>query len=62
MLSVFVAFFPFVVSDDIIFSDPISYSGRLLEKFEEFSKRLRSIEDIPLRISSVQPLDSGILS
>ncbi|XP_021273608.1 nucleolar protein 6 [Herrania umbratica] len=39
--------------------DPVSYSGRLLGTFEEFSKRLRSIEDIPLRVSSVQPLDSA---
>ncbi|XWS42061.1 hypothetical protein CRYUN_Cryun17cG0136500 [Craigia yunnanensis] len=39
--------------------DPVSHSGRLLGTFEELSKRLRSIEDIPLRISSVQPLDSA---
>ncbi|KAK6258334.1 hypothetical protein SCA6_012808 [Theobroma cacao] len=39
--------------------DPVSYSGRLLGTFEELSKRLRSIEDIPLRVSSVQPLDSA---
>ncbi|GLT39138.1 hypothetical protein SLA2020_133450 [Shorea laevis] len=39
--------------------DPISYSGRLLGAFEELSKRLRSIKDIPLRVSSVQPLDSA---
>ncbi|XVE82616.1 hypothetical protein DITRI_Ditri16bG0020000 [Diplodiscus trichospermus] len=39
--------------------DPVSYSGRLLRAFEELSKRLRSIEDIPLRVSSVQPLDSA---
>ncbi|XP_022751385.1 nucleolar protein 6 isoform X2 [Durio zibethinus] len=39
--------------------DPVSYSGRLLGTFEELSKRLRSIQDIPLRVSSVQPLDSA---
>ncbi|KAK8923513.1 hypothetical protein KSP39_PZI019873 [Platanthera zijinensis] len=37
--------------------DPISSSMRLLEAFETLSKRLRLLEDIPLRISSVQPLD-----
>ncbi|KAJ0098047.1 hypothetical protein Patl1_28938 [Pistacia atlantica] len=38
--------------------DPVSLSGGLLEAFEVLSKRLRLIEDIPLKISSVQPLDS----
>ncbi|OMO95209.1 Nrap protein [Corchorus capsularis] len=42
--------------------DPISYSGRLLGTYEELSTRLRSIEDIPLRISSVQPLSSAFRS
>lgn len=37
--------------------DPISYSTSILEAFEALSKRLRLLEDIPLRISSVQPLD-----
>ncbi|KAE8695363.1 ADP-ribosylation factor family protein [Hibiscus syriacus] len=39
--------------------DLVSQSGRLLGAFEELSKRLHSIEDVPLRISSVQPLDSA---
>ncbi|XP_044469095.1 nucleolar protein 6 [Mangifera indica] len=39
--------------------DPVSFSGGLLEAFEVLSKRLRLIEDIPLRVSSVQPLDSA---
>ncbi|KAK1324081.1 hypothetical protein QJS10_CPA02g01160 [Acorus calamus] len=43
-------------------TDPISFSGGLLEAFEVLSKRLRSVEDIPLKISSVQPLDSAFRS
>ncbi|KAK7252913.1 hypothetical protein RIF29_37189 [Crotalaria pallida] len=39
--------------------DPISYSGSLLAAFEALSKRLRLIEDLPLKVSSVQPLDSA---
>ncbi|KAH1082116.1 hypothetical protein J1N35_021877 [Gossypium stocksii] len=39
--------------------DPVSHSVKLLGTFEELSKRLRSIEDVPLKISSVQPLDSA---
>ncbi|GMN52485.1 hypothetical protein TIFTF001_021616 [Ficus carica] len=39
--------------------DPISYSSSLLEAFEDLSKRLRAIEDIPLKVSTVQPLDSA---
>ncbi|GAV60039.1 Nrap domain-containing protein, partial [Cephalotus follicularis] len=39
--------------------DPICFSGSLLEAFDVLSKRLRLIEDIPLRVSSVQPLDSA---
>lgn len=37
--------------------DPISFSGSLLEALEVLSKRLRLIQDIPLKVSSVQPLD-----
>lgn len=37
--------------------DPISSSGSLIEAFEILSKRLRLLNDIPLRVSSVQPLD-----
>ncbi|KAG7034144.1 Nucleolar protein 6 [Cucurbita argyrosperma subsp. argyrosperma] len=39
--------------------DPITFSGSLLAAFEVLSKRLRSIEDIPLKVSAVQPLDSA---
>ncbi|XP_059623649.1 uncharacterized protein LOC132266698 [Cornus florida] len=39
------------------FSDPISFTGSLLEAFEILSKHLRLLNDIPLRVSSVQPLD-----
>ncbi|KAK7406701.1 hypothetical protein VNO78_08331 [Psophocarpus tetragonolobus] len=39
--------------------DPISYSGSLLGAFDVLSKRLRLIEDLPLKVSSVQPLDSA---
>lgn len=44
------------------FSDPISFSGSLLEVFEVLSKRLHLLNDIPLKVSSVQPLDSGFSS
>ncbi|KAG6473342.1 hypothetical protein ZIOFF_067257 [Zingiber officinale] len=37
--------------------DPVAFSSVLLEAFELLSKRLRLLEDIPLKISSVQPLD-----
>ncbi|XP_077218080.1 nucleolar protein isoform X2 [Tasmannia lanceolata] len=37
--------------------DPISDSGALTKAFEVLSKRLRSLEDIPLGVSSVKPLD-----
>lgn len=39
--------------------DLVSFSASLLEAFEVLSKRLHLIEDIPLKISSVQPLDSA---
>lgn len=39
--------------------DPLSFSGGLNRAFEVLAKRLRLLEDIPLRISSVQPLDSA---
>ncbi|PSR88048.1 Nucleolar protein [Actinidia chinensis var. chinensis] len=39
--------------------DPIAFSASLLEAFEVLSKRLRLLNDIPLRVSSVQPLDSA---
>ncbi|RDX99089.1 Nucleolar protein 6, partial [Mucuna pruriens] len=54
-----------VVVDQLDFSllhgagDPISYSGSLLGAFDILSKRLRVIEDLPLKVSSVQPLDSA---
>uniref|UniRef100_A0A5B7C9D5 Putative nucleolar protein 6 isoform X2 n=1 Tax=Davidia involucrata TaxID=16924 RepID=A0A5B7C9D5_DAVIN len=39
--------------------DSIFFSQSLLEAFEVLSKRLRLLSDIPLRVSSVQPLDSA---
>lgn len=42
-------------------ADPASFSGSLLGAFETLSKRLRNIKEIPLKISSVQPLDPGSL-
>ncbi|KAL5557295.1 hypothetical protein UlMin_039531 [Ulmus minor] len=42
--------------------DPISFSGSLLEAFETLSKHLRLIEDIPLKVSTVQALDSAFRS
>lgn len=39
--------------------DPMAFSGYLIRAFEVLSKRLRLIEDIPLKVSSVQPLDSA---
>lgn len=42
------------------FSDPISYAESLLMAFDVLSKRLRLVPDIPLKVSSVQPLNSGI--
>ncbi|XP_068637494.1 uncharacterized protein [Aristolochia californica] len=40
--------------------DPISGYSVLLKAFEELSKRLRQLEDIPLKVSSVQPLDPAL--
>lgn len=40
-------------------ADPISSTGGLLEAYEALAKRLRLLDDIPLRVSSVQPLDSA---
>ncbi|EPS66252.1 hypothetical protein M569_08520, partial [Genlisea aurea] len=39
--------------------DPISLSKNLLKAYDELSKHLRLVDDIPLKISSVQPLDSA---
>lgn len=39
--------------------DPISFSKNLLKAYDDLSKQLRLLDDIPLRISSVQPLDSA---
>ncbi|KAG2615033.1 nucleolar protein 6-like [Panicum virgatum] len=37
--------------------DPVSSSGALLEAFDTLSKQLRLLDDVPLKISTVQPLD-----
>ncbi|TVU50990.1 hypothetical protein EJB05_02390 [Eragrostis curvula] len=39
--------------------DPVSSSGALLEAFDTLAKQLRLLDDIPLKISTVQPLDSA---
>ncbi|KAI3451695.1 hypothetical protein Pfo_008360 [Paulownia fortunei] len=39
--------------------DPISFSKNLLKAYDDLSKNLRLLDNIPLRISSVQPLDSA---
>ncbi|KAI8019409.1 Nucleolar protein 6 [Camellia lanceoleosa] len=39
--------------------DPIAFSASLVEAFDVLSKRLRLLNDIPLRVSSVQALDSA---
>ncbi|XP_028775663.1 nucleolar protein 6 isoform X2 [Neltuma alba] len=39
--------------------DPISYTESLLKAFDVLSKRLRLVPDIPLKVSSVQPLNSA---
>lgn len=39
--------------------DSSSTAGKLLEVFDNLAKRLRNLDDIPLRVSSVQPLDSA---
>ncbi|KAF5958281.1 hypothetical protein HYC85_005506 [Camellia sinensis] len=39
--------------------DPIAFSASLVEAFDVLSKRLRLLDDIPLRVSSVQALDSA---
>ncbi|GJN30882.1 hypothetical protein PR202_gb19226 [Eleusine coracana subsp. coracana] len=39
--------------------DPVSSSGTLLEAFDTLAKQLRLLDDIPLKISTVQPLDSA---
>ncbi|KAK9285428.1 hypothetical protein L1049_024621 [Liquidambar formosana] len=42
--------------------DPISFSKSLLGAFEVLSESLRKLEDIPLMVSSVQPLDPAFRS
>ncbi|KAL3525384.1 hypothetical protein ACH5RR_013756 [Cinchona calisaya] len=39
--------------------DPIAFTKSLLVAFDDLSKRLRLLDDIPLRVSSVQPLSSA---
>lgn len=48
------------VSNVFFLADPVSHSGKLMEAFETLSKRLRLLDDIPLKVSTVQPLDPGI--
>ncbi|KAL9245871.1 hypothetical protein vseg_019471 [Gypsophila vaccaria] len=54
-----------VTADQLDFSlchggaDPVSFTGGLIEAYEVLAKHLRLLDDIPLRVSSVQPLDSA---
>uniref|UniRef100_A0A453K7Y9 Nrap protein domain-containing protein n=1 Tax=Aegilops tauschii subsp. strangulata TaxID=200361 RepID=A0A453K7Y9_AEGTS len=41
------------------YADPVSSSGALLEAFDTLAKQLRLLDDVPLKISTVQPLDSA---
>lgn len=43
-----------------LFVDPVLYSGLILGAFDVLSKRLRLLDEIPLKVSSVQPLDPGL--
>ncbi|CAL1360812.1 unnamed protein product [Linum trigynum] len=43
-------------------TDPVSFFPNLLGTFEILERRLRSIEDVPLKISHVQPLDPALRS
>ncbi|XP_047959611.1 nucleolar protein 6-like isoform X2 [Salvia hispanica] len=40
-------------------ADPVSCAGSLMKAYDDLSKHLRLLDDITLRISSVQPLDSA---
>ncbi|KAL4197282.1 hypothetical protein AMTRI_Chr04g187510 [Amborella trichopoda] len=54
-----------IAADQLDFSllhsgrDPVSFTGDMISAFDSLSKRLRSLEDLPLHVSSVQPLDSA---
>ncbi|KAF0889199.1 hypothetical protein E2562_022458 [Oryza meyeriana var. granulata] len=37
--------------------DPVSSSGALFEAFDSLAKQLRLLDDVPLKISTMQPLD-----
>jgi hypothetical protein len=41
------------------YADPVSSSGALLGAFDNLAKQLRLLDDVPLKISTVQPLHSG---
>lgn len=41
------------------FADQSAVIPKILEVFENLSKRLRSLENLPLHIVSVQPLSAG---
>lgn len=51
-----------IIDNCNLFSDPVSHAGSLMKAYDDLSKHLRLLDDIPLRISSVQPLDSGFFS
>lgn len=45
---------------DFKYADPVSSSGALFEAFDSLAKKLRLLGDVPLKISTVQPLDPGL--
>ncbi|MED6181320.1 hypothetical protein PIB30_018258 [Stylosanthes scabra] len=47
------------IAESTVWENPVAYSGNLLGAFDLLSKRLRLIEDLPLKVSSVQPLHSA---
>ena len=48
-----------ILNFNLFLADPASYSGGLFGALEILSKRLRLLDEIPLKISSVQALDPG---
>lgn len=40
-------------------TDSISTFPKLMEVYETFAKRLRGIEDLPLKVVTVQPVSPG---
>lgn len=43
----------------VLNTDSISTFPKLMEVYETFAKRLRGIEDLPLKVVTVQPVSPG---